>query len=230
MNRSIPYGTFTKMYMSAGGDGYYRQLYNKVRYRYRLAGGQVGRSQYRNNRIVVKQAGFYLLTGIVNWTCRGNSADSRTIMRLNNTINAICQKLGLAVSMTGAQDLQQLRCPGCIRHSDQITLNCNLTDGRQYDCWWRGTACWLRRGSDCVMDDLAKQSYPDRRLNDAEFRMHVYSEIDIIKERHVAMEAKIDELLSILRASKMGATFIKWCAGTVLALVSLWALIHDRMK
>lgn len=70
----------------------------------------------------------------------------------------------------------------------------------------------------------------DRRLNDTEFRLHVYQEISDVKARQSAMETKIDELLSILRASKMGATIIKWLAGLGLAIASIWAIIHGQNK
>jgi hypothetical protein len=68
----------------------------------------------------------------------------------------------------------------------------------------------------------------DRRYNDSEFRMHVYSEIDTIKERQVAIEEKVDEVLSILRATKIGAWVIKWLAGIALTAVTVWTVWHDK--
>jgi hypothetical protein len=66
---------------------------------------------------------------------------------------------------------------------------------------------------------------PDRRENvaDTEFRAHVYTEIDSIKERQAAMDEKLDELLAILRASRIGAAMLKWVAGLGLAMVTAYA-------
>ena len=65
---------------------------------------------------------------------------------------------------------------------------------------------------------------------DAVFRMHVYSEIDAVKkrqdtiaDRQMKMDEKLDELLVILRASKIGAGVIRWSAAIVLAIAGTYA-------
>lgn len=44
-----------------------------------------------------------------------------------------------------------------------------------------------------------------------------------VDERLKAQDEKLDELLSILRASKVGVAAIKWIAGMVAAVVTGWA-------
>ena len=44
-----------------------------------------------------------------------------------------------------------------------------------------------------------------------------------VDERLKAQDEKLDELLAILRASKMGAAAVKWLAGVGLALLGAWA-------
>lgn len=68
----------------------------------------------------------------------------------------------------------------------------------------------------------------ERRMNDMDFRVHVYSEIDAIREKQSVMESKLDEVLSILRATKIGAWIIKWLSGIAVAGITIWALVHDK--
>jgi hypothetical protein len=68
----------------------------------------------------------------------------------------------------------------------------------------------------------------ERRMNDMDFRVHVYSEIDAIREKQAVMESKLDEVLSILRATKIGAWVIKWLAGIALTAVTIWTVWHDK--
>ncbi len=44
-----------------------------------------------------------------------------------------------------------------------------------------------------------------------------------VDDRLNTQDAKLDELLAILRASKMGAAMVKWLAGLGITLVGAWA-------
>ena len=57
---------------------------------------------------------------------------------------------------------------------------------------------------------------PDWADDVAQLRQHV-------DDRLATQDEKLDELLSILRASKMGAAMVKWLAGVGLALLGAWA-------
>ena len=46
-----------------------------------------------------------------------------------------------------------------------------------------------------------------------------------VDERLQAQDAKLDELLAILRASKVGVAVIKWLAGIAVAFVTGWAAL-----
>lgn len=57
--------------------------------------------------------------------------------------------------------------------------------------------------------------------------MDGHDELNALREhvdaRLAAQDAKLDELLAILRASKVGVAIIKWLAGLAAAVVTGWA-------
>lgn len=55
------------------------------------------------------------------------------------------------------------------------------------------------------------------------WRTHVEDRLDAQDKKLDEQNQKLDELLSILRASKMGAAMIKWAAGIGATLIAGWA-------
>jgi hypothetical protein len=73
----------------------------------------------------------------------------------------------------------------------------------------------------------ANQNEPiERRHMDSEFRIHITSEVDQLKERLITIETNLEEVLAILRGSKLIAASIKWLAGVAIAITAVWAALH----
>lgn len=66
----------------------------------------------------------------------------------------------------------------------------------------------------------------DRRVMDGDFRNHIMTEIDTLKTNHQIMDAKLDELLVILRGSRFIAGLLKYLATVGIPLAALWAWAH----
>lgn len=76
----------------------------------------------------------------------------------------------------------------------------------------------------------------DRRVMDGDLRYHLMLEMDNVKERlakietrHQSFEVKMDEVLTILKGSKLLAKFISWLGGIAVALAAIWTAMHSGL-
>jgi len=51
-----------------------------------------------------------------------------------------------------------------------------------------------------------------------------------LEQRTKGIDEKVDEMLSLLRASKLGAELIKWMAGVGAAVAVIWGAFHVGVK
>lgn len=77
----------------------------------------------------------------------------------------------------------------------------------------------------------------ERRVMDGDLRHHLMLEMDFLKERQIAfetkydakhfqLEAKMDEVLTILKGSKILAKVISWLGGIAIAIAAVWTAMH----